>query len=59
MASETRRERVLNDDEIAAIWQAAGEIGYPFGHAVQMLILTGARREEIFGLSWNGTRGKK
>lgn len=49
---ETKRERVLTDDELALVWKAAGEIGYPFGSAVQILILTGARREEIFGLSW-------
>ncbi len=50
---EVKRDRVLTDDELAQVWQAAGQIGYPFGSAVQMLILTGARREEIFGLSWS------
>lgn len=50
---ETKRERVLTDDELALVWNAAEKIGYPFGNAVQMLILTGARREEIFGLSWS------
>ncbi len=53
VAPETKRERVLTDDELALIWKAADEMGYPFGDAVQMLILTGARREEIFGLSWS------
>ena len=52
VAPESKRERVLTDDELATVWKATGEIGYPFGSAVQMLILTGARREEIFGLSW-------
>lgn len=54
---ETKRERVLTDDELAAVWQAAGDTGYPFGSAVQMLILTGARREEIFGLRWSEIEG--
>lgn len=53
VAPETKRERLLTDNELALVWKAAGEIGYPFGSSVQMLILTGARREEIFGLSWS------
>jgi integrase len=51
-APETRRDRVLSDDELATIWGAAGTVGFPFGPAVQLLVLTAARREEIFGLSW-------
>src|SRR3546814_2154268 len=31
------RDRVLSDREVAALWQAAVEDGYPFGHLVQML----------------------
>jgi integrase len=45
------RDRVLSDDELAAIWHAAGENDY--GRIVRLLILTGARREEIGGLTWN------
>jgi integrase len=55
VAPEIKRERVLADDELVLIWQAAEEMGYPFGKAVQMLVLTGARREEIFGLTWPET----
>jgi integrase len=51
--AETQRERVLNDKELEAVWRAAKEIGWPFGDAVRLLILTGARREEIGGLKWN------
>jgi integrase len=43
------RERVLDDDELAAIWKAcAGE----FGKIVRLLILIGARRQEIGGMRW-------
>jgi integrase len=52
-AAETRRDRVLSDEELEALWRAAEAFGFPFGKAVQMLILTGARREEILGLSWS------
>ena len=41
------RDRVLSDREVAALWQAAVEDGYPFGHLVQMLILTAQRRGEV------------
>jgi hypothetical protein len=51
-APETKRERVLTDDELAELWGGAEAIGYPFGPAIQLLTLTGARREEIFGLRW-------
>jgi integrase len=44
------RERVLADDELLAIWNAAGKMGYPFGTIVHLLILTGQRRSEIGGL---------
>ena len=46
------RDRVLTDDELAAVWHAAEKAGAPFGCIVQLLILTGQRREEVAGLSW-------
>jgi integrase len=52
-----RRERVLNDDELRAVWQAAEHLGWPFGSALKLLILTGARREEIGQLRWNEIAG--
>ena len=50
--AEKPRERVLDDGELARVWRAAQTIGYPFGTAVQLLILTGARRDEIGLLRW-------
>ena len=51
--TETKRERVLTDAELAAIWRAADAMGYPFGAAIKMLILTGTRREEVGGMKWS------
>lgn len=51
--SETSRDRVLTDDELVAVWNGAGKLSYPFGPAHQLLILTGARREEIGRLRWS------
>ena len=45
--SETKRDRVLSDDELVQVWNGAAALAYPFGPAFQLLILTGARREEI------------
>jgi integrase len=45
--SESKRDRVLTDDELVAVWKASEQLGWPFGDAVRLLILTGARREEI------------
>jgi integrase len=47
-AKEQARERVLTDDEIKALWKACETIGYPAGPAVQLLLLTGQRRTEVF-----------
>jgi integrase len=50
--SVPKRDRVLSDDELVTVWNAAGKIGWPFGDAIRLLILTGARREEIGQLKW-------
>ncbi len=55
--SETKRDRVLTDDELLSVWNAASELAYPFGPCVQMLILTGARRDEISRLRWSEING--
>ena len=46
------RDRVLSDSELAAIWHAAGKLGFPFGTAFRLLIATGQRREEVGGIAW-------
>ena len=46
------RDRVLTDAELAAVWHAAKATTTSFGRLVQLLILTGQRREEVAGLSW-------
>jgi integrase len=45
------RDLVLSDVELAHVWRAAGDDA--FGKVVRLLILTGARREEIGGLKWS------
>lgn len=47
------RERTLEDDEIRAFWQAASEASWPFAAIYKLLLLTGARREEVAGMKWS------
>ena len=41
------RTRVLNDDELRALWKAIEGLGYPYGPLFQMLALTGQRKSEV------------
>jgi integrase len=46
------RDRVLNDAELRAVWLAAEQMPFPFGPMYRLLILTGARREEVAAMDW-------
>jgi integrase len=50
---ENKRERVLGDVEVKLVWEAAGPLGWPFGPIVKLLLLTGARRDEVAGMRWS------
>lgn len=50
--SPKARDRVLIDDELAALWQATSELVAPFGQFFRLLILTGQRRSEVAAISW-------
>jgi integrase len=46
-----KRERILNDDEIRAVWDAAERNG-AFGAIVRLALLTAQRREKLATLKW-------
>jgi integrase len=52
-AKEVARDRVLSDDELALIIIAARQIGDPYGAIVELLALTGQRREEVARCTWD------
>jgi integrase len=52
-AAEKSRDRVLSDSELKALWHASEALGWPFGPMVQLLILTGQRREEVASMAWS------
>jgi integrase len=46
-SKEVARDRVLDDNELAHVILAARKIGGPYGAIVELLALTGQRREEV------------
>jgi integrase len=46
-SKEVARDRVLDDNELAHVILAARKIGGPYGGIVELLALTGQRREEV------------
>lgn len=49
---KTSRERALSHDEIAILWPAWTRHGFPFGVMQKLLLLSGARRNEVADLMW-------
>src|SRR5258708_7681429 len=49
-AREVARDRALDDKELAQVILAARKIGGPYGGIVELLVLTGQRRQEVAGL---------
>jgi integrase len=47
------RERALDVDEARRVYAAADELGYPCGPLIQLLLLTGMRRDEVRKLKWS------
>ena len=45
------RSRVLSDEELVAIWRACPDDDY--GRIIRLLILLGARRQEVGGMTWD------
>jgi integrase len=52
LAAVVKRERVLTDDELRAIWQATAKPG-TFNNIVRLLLLTGQREGEVAGMAWS------
>jgi integrase len=51
VAPVEKRDRVLSDEELSAVWKATDRPG-PYNAIVRTLILTGQRREEVAGMTW-------
>jgi integrase len=59
-AGAQARSRILTDDELRAVWRAAGEYRHPYGPMLRFILLTATRRNEalyatrseIVGAEW-------
>jgi integrase len=49
--SRKKRDRVLSDDELKAIWASCRDDDY--GRIIKLLILLGCRESEIAGMAWS------
>jgi Arm DNA-binding domain len=52
-AKEVARDRVLNDEELGQVILAARQLEGPYGGIVELLALTGQRREEVARMTWD------
>jgi integrase len=52
-AKEVARDRVLSDQELAQVILAARKMDGPYGGIVELLALTGQRREEVAQMTWD------
>jgi integrase len=57
--SQRRRQRILSDDEIGAVWRAAEASANAFGYLVQFLLLTATRRKEAASMRRNEVVGNE
>ena len=47
IGARKQRVRILSDAELKAAWEAADELGNPYGPLFRLLILTGQRKSEV------------
>ncbi|MEH6556301.1 MAG: tyrosine-type recombinase/integrase [Oceanicoccus sp.] len=49
-SGEIIRERVLDPEEIKVFWEATEKLGWPFGHYMRFVLITGQRKSECAGI---------
>ena len=49
---ENARDRVLEPEELVAVWQASEALQPPFRQVVQLLAVTAARKGEVVTMRW-------
>jgi integrase len=47
------RDRVLSHEEIKRLWTASEQVGWPGGPILELLVLTGARVNEVAHMRWS------
>src|SRR5262249_3761564 len=54
---ERERDRILNDDELRAVWRTAEVFPSPWGQFIRFLLLTACRRTEASAMTWTEISG--
>ena len=49
---ETKRDRVLSNDEMKYLWEGFDQLGWPFRPIFKMLLVTAQRRSEVATMQW-------
>ncbi|WP_245173987.1 site-specific integrase [Erythrobacter sp. A6_0] len=57
-AKTVERDRVLSDQEIAAVWDATYQLPSPYGEMYRVFFLTGQRRSEVSTIRWGEIVGE-
>jgi integrase len=52
LAKDRKRKRILNDDEIRAVWKSCEGVDYKFGAMIKLALLTAQRRDKINTMKW-------
>jgi integrase len=50
---ETPADRILDDDELKAVWGSVDSLAYPAQQFMRLLILTGQRRDDVRLMHWD------
>lgn len=53
------RDRILNDNEIRALWQACSEVNGTFGALIKVALLTAQRRDKVATMRWDDLVGNE
>ena len=49
---KVERDRVLSDTELINLWATWDKLGWAFGPAFKLMLVTGQRRDEVAGMAW-------
>lgn len=50
---ETKRRRILTDDEVTRVLEASAKLTYPYRYVAPMLLATAQRRSEVANMRWS------
>lgn len=51
--AENSRDRFLDEDDVALFWRSTELLAHPFRPFMQLLLLTGQRKGEVAGMTWD------